>query len=389
MRLLFLSLVFARTLFGIIDIASVDFGEKEKGFSGSLYGSFQKKRGNTDKDEAEYGGRIQYDTNKTITWMQGKVENDKAGSITTEDSAFLHLRHIRQLYTPSWASEYYIQLKQDAFKNLRKRTLFGVGLRYKIADSAQYGKLFFGLSLMDEKIRYVDDSMDPDEHNYRGSSYLSYKAKISDSLDFSLLGYYQPKLDEGSDYLISSMAEMTIHLTRVFDLSYLLELDYDTRPAHNVVGTDTRQKLSFVYRFGKEDPFSAYAHNFLNSADGLDEINASSVIAVEVETDVDDIKDSTDTLAGKWVFGKETFSILLDGEGSYLYEKGIYSEKFKWTLVSTDTQEGTAVAKNQSTKLVVIRFRDEEGRPGRVENYLWSENSLVGLNGSSVRLFKR
>lgn len=383
MRLLFLSLIFARTLFGIIDIASVDFGEKEKGFSGALYGSFQKKRGNTNKDEAEYGGRIQYDTNKTITWMQGKAEHDKAESITTEDSAFLHLRHIRQLYTPLWASEYYIQLKQDAFKNLRKRTLFGVGLRYKIADSAQYGKLFFGLSFMDEKIRYIDDSLDPDEHNYRASSYLSYKAKISDSLDFSLLGYYQPKLDKGSDYLIASTAEMTIHLTKVFDLSYLFELDYDTSPAHNVVGTDRRQKLSFVYRFGKEDPFSAYAHNFLNSRD---EAGNLSSISLNVKTD---IKDPADILAGEWVFEKEKFSILANGEGSYLYEKGIYAEKFKWTLFSTDNQEGLTKAKEKSAKLVIIRFKDEEGRFGRVENYLWSEDTLVGLSGSSVRLFKR
>ena len=389
MRLFLIPFLYVTSVFAIIDISSVDFGDEDEGLTGSAYGSFQKKRGNTDKDEAEYGGRIEYDTNKTITWLQASVEKDKANGYTTDDNSFIHLRHIRQIYNPSWAMEFYTQVKQDKFQNIKNRTVYGMGPRYKIVDSKTYGKLFMGLSVMDERIKYTDSVLNPDEQNYRASSYLSYKMSIEQNLELSFLGYYQPKIDNGSDYLTASSAEMTIHLTRVFDLSYLLEFDYDSKPPVEVSKTDTRQKLSFIYRFGKDDPFSSYAHSFLNSAEGLDEVNSSSVIAVEVDTEVEDIKDSTDTLSGKWVFGEETFSLLLDGEGEYLYGDGIYKERLTWTLVSTDTQEGATVARNQSTKLVVIRFRDEEGRLGRVENYLWSENSLVSLSGNSVRLFKR
>jgi len=388
-RLLLLLQFFIFNCFAIVDITSVDFGEKEKGFSGSAYGSFQKSRGNTDKDEAEYGGRIQYDTNKTVTWLQGSVENDKANGISNADNAFVHLRHIHQIFNPDWAMEFYTQVKQDKFQSINNRTVFGMGPRYKIADSPTYGKLFMGLSAMEERIRYTDDQIDPKERNYRASSYLSYKISINQNLEFSYLGYYQPMIDNGSDYMTAWTTELMIHLTQVIDLSCQLEFDYDSQPGNDVAKTDTRQKFSFVYRFGKEDPLTSYAYNFLNSTEGLDEVNGSSVMAVEVSTKTEDIEDSNDTLAGEWTNGNEKFSVSLEGEGSYSKSDGIYEEKLTWTIVSTQTQEGSQAAKDQKTKLVIIRFVDEEGRTGRVENYLWNENMLVGLSEGAVRVFKR
>jgi len=389
MRYLFLLSFTLSHLFAIIDIATVDFKDKDEGFSGALYGSFQKKRGNTDKNEAEYGGRIQYDTDETITWLQGEVEKDEVSGITTDDNAFIHLRHIRQLYSPDWAMEFYTQVKRDKFKNVQNRRLFGIGPRYRLLDSDQYGKFFIGISFLDEKLNYTEDEPDPDEHNYRVSNYFSYKLPVNEVFDLSFLSYYQPKIDNGSDYLTSAIAEMTIHLTKVLDLSYLVEFDHDSQPATDIEKTDVVQKFSFVYRFGNDDPFSSYAHNFLQSLDELDDTNSSESIAVEVETEVEDIKDSSDTFAGEWSFGEEKFSIFLDGLGSYYYENGIYDEKLTWKLVSTETQEGVSGAKNQSTKLIIIRFEDEEGRPGRVENYLWSDNTLVGLSDTCVKVFKR
>ena len=389
MRFLLLSFLYVTTLFAIIDIATVDFGDKTEGFSGALYGSFQKKRGNTEKDEAEYGGRIQYDTNKTITWLQGEAEKDKAKDYVTDDNAFIHLRHIHQVYNPAWAMEAYVQLKKDRFKNIQQRTLFGLGPRYRLLNSKRYGKSFMGISILDEKVDYSENLFDPNEHNTRISTYLSYKIPVNSRFELSYLGYYQPKLDNGSDYMTSSKAEMTIHLSKVFDLSYLIELDYDSQPARGVNTTDTNQRLSFIYRFGQNDPLSVYAQNLLRSSSELEDVNTSKVMAVKVDTKAQDIKDSTDTLAGEWIFEDERFSLLLDGEGSYVYAEGIYHEKLKWTLVSTDTQDDTRTAKEQSTKLVIIRFVDEEDRPGRVENYLWSEDSLVGLSGNSIRLFRR
>ena len=112
-------------------------------------------------------------------------------------------------------------------------------------------------------------------------------------------------------------------------------------------------------------------------------------MAVEVSSKTEEIEESSDTLAGEWINGDEKFSVALEGEGSYLKNGSVYEEKMTWTIVSTQTQEGAQAARDQKTKLVIIRFVDEEGRPGRVENYLWNENMLVGLSGDVVRVFKR
>ncbi len=387
MRLLILLFLTLTTTFAIVDIASIDFGEKDNGFSGSLYGSFQKKRGNTDTDEAEYGGRIQYDTNKSITWLQGSSERDEARGYTTAENAFVHLRHIHQVFNPDWAMELFVQLKQDKFKNLNKRTVIGTGPRCKIADSPSYGKLFLGASVMDERIIY--NEVDADEHNYRVNTYLSYGVKINKTFELSYLGYYQQKINDSSDYLTSSIAEMTIHLTKVFDLSYLVEFDYDSAPPNLVDNTDTRQKLSFIYRFGQDDPLSAYAQNILQSSKALEDEGNSNVVAVEVNSNVEEIGKPSDTLAGKWMSEEKVFSIFLNGKGFYSDKSGLHQEDISWKVISTEPSEGMQEAKDQSTKLVVIKFTDGKGTLKRTENYLWNENILLGLVGSKTKLFKR
>ncbi len=369
MRLFLISLIYVTSMFAIVDIASIDFLEKEEGFSGSAYGSFQKKRGNTDKDEAEYGGRVEYDTNQTITWLQGVVEHDEVSGVTTDDNAFLHLRHIHQIVNPSWAMEYYFQLKQDKFKNLSKRQVLGLGSRYKISDSPLYGKLFFGLSMMDERVKY--NEIDPDEHNYRLSSYLSYKLVVNKTFELSYMGYYQPKFDNGSDYITSSKAEMIIHLTKVFDLSYLVELDYDAQPPYQISATDSRQKLSFIYRFGADDPLSTYASTLL-----CDTKEASTPA---VEEKLEETKKESDSEV--WKSGDENLLLLADGSGTYTSKTGVYNEKIRWKKLDETKEEGT--------HFFVLSFVDEEGRTLRNENYLYNSSTLVGLRNDKLKVFTK
>ncbi|HIC44008.1 MAG TPA: DUF481 domain-containing protein [Sulfurimonas sp.] len=392
MRFFLLNFLLFIKLFAIVDNAPVDFKEREEGFSGSLFGAYELKRGNTDKNELDFGGRIQYDTDETITWVQGEMEKDKVRSVDTDDNAFFHLRHLRLLHS-SWAGELFTQYKTDKFKNLSDRVLLGAGLRYKLLDSGNYNKIFIGFGLYDEEVRYTEDTdtgvKNPDENNIRINSYLSYKTKINDNVELSLLSYLQPRLEDTADCMAAATAELIIHLTKVFDLSYKIEYDYDTRPPTDVKKEDIDQRLSFIYRFGKDDPFTSYAHTFLKSTSSLDDVNTSSIIAVEIETDIEDIKDFRDVFAGKWSFGKEVFHIDFNGTGIYTYDKSIYTQKLTWKIISTATQDGEQRAKEQSTKLIIISFEDEEGRLERVDNYLWSENTLIGLSGATIRLFKR
>lgn len=396
MKYLLILLSFVISVFATVDIFPVDFKENDEGFSGSVYGSVELKSGNTDKDEMDLGGRIQYDTDETVTWLKGEREKDKSKGTVTDDNAFIHLRHIHQIYNPRLAMEFYAQYKKDEFKSLRSRTAVGLGPRYKVYDSGDGSKIFFGLSVFEENVKYTnydDDLYDenPDETNYRFSSYLSYKTKVNDTLDFSLLSYIQPKVNDLSDYAASASAELSIHLTKVIDLSYSLDYDYDTDPATGRKKDDTDQKLSFVYRFGVDDPFTNYAYMFLKSKDNAEaeDVNISDALAVEIDTKERDIKDSTDTFIGVWKGENEEFSVNSGGEGSHLYINGLYKEKIIWKIVSTQTQEGSTAAKGQRTKLVIMRFVDEEDRIVRIENYLWSEDSMVGLSGNKIRYFTR
>ena len=248
MKFILLLTFLLSNLFAVITITPTQIGKKA-GFSGTLKGSFETKRGNSDVDNYSAGLRAQYDNNSSyVVWSDFIFDYGKAKGETNTNKTYMHLRFIHTL-TKNKALNYELfgQSETNYFTNVKRRFLLGGGLRYH-NNMQKYGNLFFGLGLFGENIKYL--SLDnPQEQNTRINSYISYTKAFDKKSKLSYVMYYQPKVDDFNDYIFSNGLEMTILVYEKLYLSFVVYYDVDSAPAIGVGKEDFTQKTSFIYKF--------------------------------------------------------------------------------------------------------------------------------------------
>lgn len=255
-KILLLLLTILMPLMAIVDIAPQEVGEKP-GISGNIAGSYVGKSGNTEKKEYDLSGKIEYDSNKTfLTFLQGSYEFTESKSIKIEDQKLFHFRFLHKLNNETLYAELFSQYKQDVFKEINSRWLNGVNVRWRYFSDPELGKLYLGFGVMSEKISYTNSPTDPlgttvqpNENLARFNSYMAYKHDLSSNAKLSMVGYYQPRVEQSSDYYASYMAELELRIVKEIYLSLIYRYEYDSKPAVEVEKTDTMTKTSIVWKF--------------------------------------------------------------------------------------------------------------------------------------------
>lgn len=244
-----LLLLLPHLLFGVVDIAPVEIGEKP-GISGNVSGSFTTKRGNTDKDEYSASAKLQYDDNASyVTWGVLSYDYGKSSDVKNEDKTYAHLRYIRRVEGKDLCGELFVQTEQDRFKSINNRSLAGAGMRWRFFNSKEFGKGYFGLGGFYEYIDYSDTAVNPTEDNGRLNSYIAYTKSFLTSSKVSYVGYYQPRLDKSSDFVTLQSLELLVPIFEQLSLSFSIELDYDSRPPVGIEKRNTAQKTALSWRF--------------------------------------------------------------------------------------------------------------------------------------------
>ncbi len=246
-QLFFLLLFLSVSLEAVITIAPVNIGDKP-GFSGSLKGSFETKRGNSDVDNYAAGIRGQYDNNISyVLWGDVTFSYGKASGETNTNKSYSHIRYIHALEMKELNYELFAQTEMNEFTMVKKRFLSGGGLRYHF-DNEQYGNIYIGLGGFYEHIAYTTQ-IDPSEQNIRLNSYIAYSKSFNKESKLSYVGYYQPKLDEIGDYILSNGLELEVLIYKTLYLNFVFYYDVDSKPAIGVKSEDISQKTSFIYKF--------------------------------------------------------------------------------------------------------------------------------------------
>jgi putative salt-induced outer membrane protein YdiY len=247
LRSLVILLVCAVWAEAIVSIAPVVIGQNP-GFSGKAEASFETKRGNTDSDNYGGGVRLTYDNNSSyVTWGEFSANYAAASGTKNTDNSFAHLRYIHRLTPKRWAWEAFVQSQTNEFTKIKERFLSGGGARLHLKDNT-LGNLFFGMGGFYEHISY-STVQNPAENNIRISLYASYVKHLTEGSEFSYVGYYQPRVNGFSDYLLSNAAELTLKIYRRLFLSFKFSYDYDSKPAVGVKTYDMTQNTSFIYKF--------------------------------------------------------------------------------------------------------------------------------------------
>ncbi len=250
MKLIIFALLIAQNLLALVSISPVEIGNKA-GLSFKIEAGFETKRGNTDKDNYQASARVIYDEAKEyVVWAELSGEYGESNAVADTNKAFGHLRFIHSLSdNDNLRYEMFSQLESDEFRLINSRLLGGIGLRYRLLNSEERGKGFFGLSIFHENIEYIESSLNPKEENQRLNVYLSYSIKLDKSAAFSYVLYYQPKVDDFSDYIVTNDLELKVKLYKTLDLKLSVTYSIDSMPPIGVQKSDFTQRTTLVLSF--------------------------------------------------------------------------------------------------------------------------------------------
>lgn len=249
-KIILTAIVTTQYLFALVSIAPVEIGEKA-GLSAKLEAGLETKRGNTDKDNYKASARLTYDNNSScVIWGEISGEYGKSNGVEDTNKAFSHIRYIHALTNDeNLRYELFAQLESDDFRQINSRVLGGAGLRYKVFNSVEKGKGYFGLGGFYEGIRYKNPLIDPAEDNARLNSYLAYTIGFNNKASFSTTLYYQPMIDDFSDYVQSSQLELKLNIFKELYLKFSASWNVDSKPPVGVEKSDFVQTTSFVFNF--------------------------------------------------------------------------------------------------------------------------------------------
>ena len=245
-KILLLTLLASQYLFAIISISPVDIGDKA-GLSGNVAASLETKRGNTDTDNYKAGLKINYDDNvSAVTWGEIAGSYGKSNDVVDTNKLYLHIRHIHALTPEVVRAEGFIQIQEDRYKDIKQRFLYGGDIRFKLPKTFKKSKAFIAIGAFNEHITYIDENV---ENNLRINSYLAYTAKLNKTSEVSYSLYYQPKIDDFSDYIESHKLNLKINVYKKLFLNFRITYDVDSKPANDLKKYDFYQETAFTLAF--------------------------------------------------------------------------------------------------------------------------------------------
>ncbi len=220
------------------------------GFSGNVNISGTVITGNTDFQLLSVNTRLNYNFGKDYIFFVGDAgygwEDKKAFS----NQALAHLRYVLAA-NDFLQLEFFTQLDYNKKRLLLSRELAGAGVRLKLLTTSNF-KIRYGLAYMFEHEKYdlPENSIHAKITNInRLSSYVTFSELIKNGFTFISDTYFQPKIDEWKNYKLISDNSFVTELSALFDMSFGINLRYDSRPPDTIKKLDTVTKFGLTFKF--------------------------------------------------------------------------------------------------------------------------------------------
>ena len=238
--------LFTTNAAAIVNIEKVNIEKNPAPFQGQIDFKLSGASGNSDIQSSSLGSRFQW--NETSTqFIVLKYNYARSFDVKSKDNSFMHYRYI---VNPKLkiTSEYFLQLEENEFTLLKLRTLFGAGLRFSLLNNIENQQIRFGLGLFRSKEKIDDTNNTIDELN-RLNTYLTYQYKIKDSIHFLSTTYYQPDIDNTSDYRILEQLSLEFSISKNFVYYLTIDMSYDSDPVIALDELDKGYKSGIKYKF--------------------------------------------------------------------------------------------------------------------------------------------
>ncbi len=225
-------------------------GETKEGLSGRYHFALNGSTGNTDKLGLTTALRLESRHEATTDLMIASYAYEESNNRRDTNRAFAHLRRTVQTWERS-APEVFLQTERNEFTRLAFRGLIGGGLRLTVSDTPHMrNHIGIGAYFAREEYDRRPDVSDSGKHHlWRFNSYLSLNGDINDYTRAYNTLYYQPALQQVSDFRLLNESGLLVRLTDRFDLKIAVQIAHQSRPPQQVEKTDGNLVTGAEYRF--------------------------------------------------------------------------------------------------------------------------------------------
>lgn len=247
-KLLLTSILFTSISHAYVNLEPPVIGEKE-GFEGEVALGAIYNSGNTDSLAANFSAKGQYDRKTWLTYLIATYAYGESNELRDNNNGLLHLRYVHEITDTPYDYELFLQTEFNEFQDIRSRNLAGANIRRDFSNDF-FDKLYIGLGLF---YSYMEPDTitetDPVYERAKMNSYISLLKKVNEHFSITYLGYYQPNIEDFSDYRIFQILQLTTEITENTALSFDIMHKFNETPYHNVEKTDIRSIISLKYKF--------------------------------------------------------------------------------------------------------------------------------------------
>ena len=169
--------------------------------------------------------RVQYQKNRSRFILLNDLNFIKAGNTNFANSGYQHFRYNYKV--SKWLTmEAFTQTQYNPVLKLDFRYLLGAGPRLKLLKK-ENARIYVAAMYMYEYDDIMNDNVNIHEH--RISSYLTGSFTILRNVDFTTTTFYQPNIDNTSDYRIANDSGLEIHINKHLNFKSTFNMLYDTK----------------------------------------------------------------------------------------------------------------------------------------------------------------
>jgi len=235
----------------IVSMESVHLQEPPQGFVGNFDLNVDAEYGNTEKSSVSTGAKLQWTRDNTTNFVLGNYAYGKSFGVKDKNKSFVHLRHIHQLNdTLAW--EAFTQFSHNEFTRLKLRALFGGGGRLAIGRPSDKRAAYLGLGAFFEREKLdIDPASNENdtENTVRANTYLVLKYQFNPYVSVVSSTYYQPALDQFSDFRAIEIGSLVSKLTNDLALHLAVDIEHDSKPPAGIKQTDSSLTIGFSLTF--------------------------------------------------------------------------------------------------------------------------------------------
>lgn len=234
----------------IVNMDGLHFKNSEKEFTADLDFKVTGSTGNSKNSNIALDGQLSWTKENHINLAIFGSQYGKSNNIESTNKSFAHFRHIHKI-TSDYDWELFTQVEKNKFTRLTYRGLLGAGLRHNIFASADHNAyLGAGAFYTKEKIEYIAGLTDDGTDTYtRANFYFLSKYKITSNIDITNALYYQPRINEFSDYRALLQSKFDFKLSTNLKLRLSIDIEHDSEPSQTIEKTDTSYLTGLVVSF--------------------------------------------------------------------------------------------------------------------------------------------